>query len=166
MPGKNFLYATCIFSFLLSALLAASNWRGIEPSVDNDFYLVEDFELKRSWQVKSKHSIQGYGRFIWKQPLFPGTKNIYNKSLNDLFVADIGVITRSAEIFRRPEVKEQRTAYEIQSFFAKPGLDNLEISSPYFDKYSTIDGRPRAFTIWVYGRSKKHTLFAVFFKLE
>ena len=145
----------------LVTTLWATNWRGITPSKIYDIMLLEDFENKVSWYIKTRQSINAYGRFIKKEPLYPDSKNSYLKQTDQLFSTDDRLLRESAGLHQRNQPDPAKFSFEVQAFFNQPGHDSLELR-PRRGKPHRIKGRPRSVAMWVYGVNKKHTLFALF----
>ena len=162
--GKSLLIFSLVFG-IIQPIGSVQIWRGLKPSKTFDFMVLEDFEQKIPWQIKTKQAIQAYGRFVKKEPIFPAARSPYKKEINAFFNAELDHVRKSAALHNRPPIKDPTYSYEVQCFFSNPGRDVLDIAPPLRVGERlppTISGRPRAFAIWVFGVNKKHSLYAIF----
>ena len=132
------------------------------PTSNLDFILIEDFEDKVKWRIKTRQGMQSYGKLIYREPLFPNARTNSQKELHDLFLNDLKFLRESADIQKRAKVVDQKYAYEVKCFFFNPGLDFLDIEPSIERQKEALPGQPRLIALWVYGYNKRHTLHAVF----
>ena len=152
-----------LFIACSSSILAFSDtvWKNLRPSEDIDFFVLDDFEERIKWNLGNSLGIQSTLRFVDNSPVDKNLQNYENPDLEKTFRYETGVLEDSAKIHGRKFSKTQRSAQELTVFFSNPGYDYQVIETPAKDKHF-ISGRPVAISVWVYGKNKKHIVYALF----
>lgn len=161
------VYSFLLFLFLLPELVIAGlhddvvHFRGVTPDKRYEVKLIEDFESRTGWKIVEKKPNRIIGRFIAREPVFEKNANPVQKKITEDFKKDLQLVNESARLFNRQQPAEQKLSAEYRMIINKPGYDRLILHPPEKDLiYHT--GRPIAIAVWVYGRKKRHTLYARF----
>jgi len=134
-------------------------WQGLNPENGVEMLLVDDFEERVKWRVETLKPISWFLRFVKRVP--ESEYGFYaDKKVHPLFVQDLDILKKSAEVQHRSPPAEQLYAQELQIFISDPGKDAVLIRIPE-SIHQTWSGRPVALALWVYGTRKKERLYAV-----
>lgn len=136
-------------------------WRMLEPTKKLDMMVLDDFEERVRWKPGNSLSIPSLLRYVYNSPLERSLSNYGNEKTEKLYQQELDILDRSAKIQGRTFHKSQNISQEIFMNFSNPGVDYQVIEPPPHERYF-IKGRPIAFSIWVFGKGKKHTLYALF----
>lgn len=143
-------------------------WKGIRPSKQFHFYMLEDFESGSLWKVQTVND-SAVVRLIDQQPVsqMPQTKEAM--TWRDHFYTDLFYATQSAQIDKRPLPATPRYALETMVRVQNPGEENYRLLPPspksirYQKKvFAPIHSRPLHLALWVKGFDRKQSIYALF----
>lgn len=142
-------------------------WNGIRPSKQFHFYMIEDFEQGKIWQVKSPQS-GAVARLVPQEPTdkMPASKK--EMTWLDHFFTDLFYTTESAQIDERSLPLKPHYSLEVMARVQHPGQENYRVIPPlssvrYQKKvFQPIYSRPIEMSVWVKGYKRRQTLYALF----
>ena len=158
------LFTLNFIAFFLSQPLFAVDeviWKNLRPSKTIDMRVLDDFEDRVKWSITNSLGIESSLRFVDNNPLERDLRNYGNAKLEKMYQQEIGLLGESAGIHGRSFSKIQRFSQELLVFFSNPGIDFQVIEIPEKDRHF-ITGRPVALSMWVFGKNKKHVIYALF----
>jgi len=147
-----------------SAPLSANEdvlWKNLRPSKDIEMLVLDDFEERVRWSLANSLAIESSLRFVDNSPLENDLRSYPDKKRQALYNREIEALADSAKIHGRVFSKSQRSSQELIVFFSNPGNDYQAIEIPQKDR-RFITGRPVAISVWVFGKNKRHVLYALF----
>ena len=136
-------------------------WKNLRPGTFMDMRVLDDFEDRVKWNPVNSLAVESTLRFVMNNPQERGLRNYGNSKLEGLFQREVQLLTESSILHRRKFSSTQQFSQELLVFFAHPGIDFQYIAIPEKDRHF-ITGRPVAISLWVFGKNKKHVLYALF----
>ncbi|MES0490262.1 MAG: flagellar filament outer layer protein FlaA [Leptospirales bacterium] len=149
-------FVPCVFSIALAQ--GGAIWRGMAIDKQLDVIVIDDFEERVAWKIPYKKAIEDHTRFVERSPIEKGYREEGANRI--LFASDFEYASKMANLHARLPLAKSRFALELLTYFSKPGKQFTVIEVPE-EIHTYVRGRPVAFSIWIFGNDKRHTLYAI-----